>query len=330
MSSQLRLAYAAALGAYLTNADEAGLEAAYELGRVAMADGTGAIDIVRAHAEGLTSVLGASQAASFVRSSAFLIECLAPLEMAHRGFMEANRTLQTRNADLERTNRNLKSFAYSLAHDLRTPLRAVTGYSALLREDCADGLGNDGRGYAERIEAAGEQMGHVLDALLQMSLFARARLECQQIDLGSEVARIAEELQRQDPGRNVRLTIAQPAWVLADRALILTALQNLLDNAWKFTSGRDDASIEFGTTPAEDDRVCCYVRDNGAGFDPAYVDKLFTLFERLHTTSEFAGAGVGLASVRQIVELHGGRVWAQGAVGAGATFSFTLQAAGPQ
>ena len=116
---------------------------------------------------------------------------------------------------------------------------------------------------------------------------------------------------------------------MADRILVRTVLRNLLGNAWKFTTGRDDATIEFGTTPAADARVCCYVRDNGAGFDPAYMDKLFRPFQRLHTAREFAGTGVGLASVRQVVERHGGRTWAEGAVGEGATFYFTLQAAAP-
>ena len=324
MNSQPPPDYASALRAYLNDPDESGLEAAYELGRAALDDGRGVIDIIGLHAEAFGSVLGTGQTATWTQSISFLVECLAPLEMAQRGFMEANRTLQTLNADLERTNRDLQSFATSIAHDLRTPLRALAGYSAALIEDCADGLGDAGRDYAERIEAASEHMGQVLDALLRLSMTARAKLKLRQVDLGAEVASIAGELQRENPDRRVCLTIQQPAWVLADRSLIRTVLQNLLGNAWKFTSGQDDASIEFGTTPAGDARVCCYVRDNGAGFDPAYVDKLFKPFQRLHTAGEFPGTGIGLASVRQIVERHGGRVWAGGAVGRGATISFTL------
>jgi light-regulated signal transduction histidine kinase (bacteriophytochrome) len=326
MSSQFRIDYAATLRAYLQDADESALEAAYELGRTAMANGTGVIDIVDAHAEAQRSVLGASQTAAWARSISFLVECLAPLEMAHGGFMATNRTLQRLNADLERSNRDLQSFATSIAHDLRTPLRALAGYSAALMEDCADGLGDAGRDYAERIEAASEHMGQVLDDLLQLSALGQAGFIMQRVDLGAEVASIAAELQRESPGRRVRFTIQRPAWVLADRPLIRAALRNLLDNAWKFTSRTDDALIEFGTMPAGDARVCCYVRDNGAGFDPAYVDKLFTPFQRLHTTREFPGTGIGLASVRQIVDRHGGRAWAQGAVGEGATFYFTLAA----
>ncbi len=176
-------------------------------------------------------------------------------------------------------------------------------------EDCADGLGDAGRDYAQRIEAAARHMGQVLDDLLRLSTVARAKIELQHVDLGAEAASIADELQRESPDRRVRFTIQQPAWVLADPILIRTVLENLLENAWKFTSGRDDASIEFGTTPADDAHVTCYVLDNGAGFDPAYVDKLFKPFQRLHTTREFPGTGISLASVRQIVERHGGRAW---------------------
>ena len=232
--------------------------------------------------------------------------------------------------DLRRTNQNLQSFSYSLAHDLRTPLRSLAGFSTLLIEDYGDTLGADGRGYAQRIEAASEHMGRILDDLLHLSDISRAKISFQQVDLGAEATAIAAGLQRQDPGRHVRFTIQQPARALADVDLIREVLHNLLDNAWKFTSGRDSASIEFGMTPATDGRVCCYVRDNGAGFDPAFVHKLFQPFQRLHATRGFAhGTGIGLASVRQIVDRHNGRTWAEGTVGGGATFFFTLQAAKP-
>ena len=229
--------------------------------------------------------------------------------------------------ELERVNRNLASFAYSIAHDLRTPLRALAGFSAALIEDCGDGLGEVGRGYAERIEAASEQMSALIDDMLHLSGVSRAVMNLQAVNLGAEAASIAEQLRRDNPERSVRFTIQQPAWVLADLVLVRTVLENLLGNAWKFTASRDDASIEFGTKPAgEDGHVCCYVRDNGVGFDFAYVNKLFRPFQRLHKASEFPGTGVGLASVRQIVERHGGQAWAEGAVGEGATFYFTLPA----
>ena len=228
--------------------------------------------------------------------------------------------------ELERVNRNLESFAYSMAHDLRTPLRALAGFSAALMEEYADGLGETGRGYAERIMAASERMGDIIDDLLELSSVSRAQISLMRVDLGAEAASIAEEFQRQDPGRRVRFTIQQPVWARADRTLVRAVLQNLLENAWKFTSGRDDASIDFGTAASGDGQVCCYVRDNGAGYDPAYADKLFKPFQRLHTDCEFPGTGIGLASVRQIVLRHGGCIWAEGAVGKGATFWFTLLA----
>ena len=233
-------------------------------------------------------------------------------------------TAQPRATDPGRSQQDLDSFIYSVSHDLRAPLRALSGYSGALLEDYGGILGEEGRGYAERIVAASEQMTQLIDYLVQLSRLSRAELHLQPVDLGGEAARIAEELQRREPHRHVCFTIAKPVQALADRRLIRTVLQNLLDNAWKFTSGRADASIEFGTAPSGDDAVCCYVRDNGAGFDPAYAGKLFQPFQRLHAARDFPGTGTGLASVRQIVARHGGHVWAEGAVGAGATFYFTL------
>jgi PAS domain S-box-containing protein len=239
------------------------------------------------------------------------------------------RAQQQARDELEWANRELESFAYSLAHDLRTPLRSLSGYSGALTEEYGDALGEVGRSYAQRIELASERIGHILDDLLHLSQVGRSAISLQEIDLGAEVAHIARDLQRQDPGRRVNFTVQQPAWVLGDHALIRMVLHHLMANAWKFTSDRDCASIEFGTQPAAEARVCCYVRDDGVGFDPAYVHKLFLPFQRLHSKGEFAGTGAGLASVRKIVERHGGRVWAQGAVGGGATFSFTLRAVPP-
>jgi len=234
--------------------------------------------------------------------------------------------LSRRYEDLERANRNLEMFTYSVSHDLRAPLRALSGFSAALLEEYREVLGEDGRGYAERIQAASDQMAKLIDDMLQISRISRAELDLHQVDLGAEAAEIVQRLRRDEPGRHVDFIIQRPVQVRADPALIRTVLQNLLDNAWKFTSRQDDASIEFGTKLTVDGSVCCYVSDNGAGFDPAYADKLFTPFQRLHTIREFPGTGVGLASVRQIVERHGGHTWAEGAVSLGATFYFTLNA----
>jgi PAS domain S-box-containing protein len=234
--------------------------------------------------------------------------------------------LRRRADDLDRANQNLETFTYSVSHDLRAPLRAMSGFCDALLDEYGDVLDEVGHGYAARIQAAGDQMATLIDDLLQLSRVLRSEMHVRPVDLGAEAAQIADNLQPDGSERSVRFVIQRPVQVRADRALIRTVLQNLLENAWKFTSRRDEALIEFGTVPTGDATVSCYVRDNGAGFDPAYAHQLFQPFQRLHSAGEFPGTGVGLASVRQIVERHGGRVWAQGAVGEGATFHFTLDA----
>jgi light-regulated signal transduction histidine kinase (bacteriophytochrome) len=169
-------------------------------------------------------------------------------------------------------------------------------------------------------------MGALIDDLLLLAQVSRSEMSLGPVDLSTEVAAIAAELQAGEPGRRVRFAIQDGVWVNADRSLIRTVVQNLVENAWKYTGKQDGALIEFGTTAADDAEVCCYVRDDGAGFDPAFTGKLFQPFQRLHSVSEFAGTGIGLASVRRIVERHGGRAWAEGVVGGGATFYFTLDA----
>jgi PAS domain S-box-containing protein len=241
--------------------------------------------------------------------------------------LRAAAELRSRMDDLERANQNLETFTYSVSHDLRAPLRSMAGFSAALVEDCADELGADGLDYVARIQAASARMAALIEDLLHLSRLWRTELQnVQPVDLSAEVSRIVGDLRLGTPDRTVRVTVQDHVLAPADPVLIRSVLENLVGNAWKFTSRRDDASIEFGTRPTKDAAVTYFVRDNGAGFDPAYADKLFAPFERLHATSEFPGTGVGLASVRQIVERHGGQVWAEGAVGAGATFSFTLNA----
>jgi signal transduction histidine kinase len=246
-----------------------------------------------------------------------------------REAFERTVTDQQRAGDLEQANQSLEAFAFSVSHDLRAPLRAIDGYTAALLEDFGPILGEEGRGYAGRIQSATQQMTDFIAALLRLARLSRADIRLQPVDLGVEVAAIAEALQAATRDRHVEFAIQQPCWAMADRVLIRTVLQNLLDNAWKFTADRDRGSIEFGTTKAMDGLTHCYVRDNGAGFDPALQVKLFIPFQRLHTARAFPGTGVGLASVRQIVERHGGRVAAAGSPGQGATFSFTLAAAEP-
>jgi len=232
--------------------------------------------------------------------------------------------LLRRNEEIERSNKNLTNFTYLISHDLRSPLRALSYYSSLLTEEYADDLGGNGCGYAERIATVSEQMSTFVENMLRLSQLARANMYLQAVDLSAEVDDIASDLQREEPGRDVQFIIQRPVQVEADPALIRTVLQYLVGNAWKFTSHRDTALIEFGTKPTADAPVCYYVRDNGAGFDPLYSSKLFQPFQRLHAAIEFPGRGIGLASVKQIVERHGGRVWAEGRVDEGATVYFTL------
>jgi PAS domain S-box-containing protein len=235
--------------------------------------------------------------------------------------------VRRRTVHLELANRNLTAFTNSAAHDLRTPLRALSGFAEALVEEYGDALEETGRGYAGLIQGAAEQMATLLDDLVHLSQVSQAGMSLQDVDLSAEVTAICARLRERDPGRRVRVAIQDGVHAVADRLLIRTALQKLLDNAWKFTAGREQASIEFAALPAGDDApFCCYVRDDGVGFDPAYTSKLFQPFQRLHSASEFPGTGIGLASVQRIIDRHGGQTWAEGTVGAGATIYFTLDA----
>jgi PAS domain S-box-containing protein len=231
-----------------------------------------------------------------------------------------------RTAELELANENLESFSYSVSHDLRAPLRSLSGFSDALVEEYGEQLDDTARGYIGRIRAASERMATLIDDLLQLARVSRAEMNLSSVDLSAEVAAIAAELQSREPGRHVAFSIQGGIRATADRTLIRTVLENLIENAWKFTARRDEGTIEFGTTDVEGAGICCYVRDNGAGFDSAYDGKLFQPFQRLHAATDFPGTGIGLASVRRIVGRHGGRTWAHGALGEGASFYFTLDA----
>jgi signal transduction histidine kinase len=259
-----------------------------------------------------------------------LVKALAEAEEAESRLQTMNSTLERqveqRTAHLEVANQNLAAFTYTVAHDLRTPLRAIGGFAEILAEEYGDPLGDTGRSYAGRIQSAAEHMDAVLDSLSHLSWVSQADINPRDVDLSAEVTAIGDLLRTRDPGRQVRVTIEDGIRVTADPSLIRMALSNLLANAWKYTAGRDDATIEFATMPVTGAFICCYVRDNGAGFDPAYIDKLFQPFQQLHGAAEYGGAGLGtgLATVRRIVERHGGQIWAEGAVGEGATFYLTF------
>lgn len=223
----------------------------------------------------------------------------------------------------EAANHELEAFSYSVAHDLRAPLRAIDGFSQALEEDCAGQLDADGKSHLRRVRASTREMSQLIDGLLGLSRLTRGDIVRQQIDL----SRIAEEsgakLREAYPLQAVELVIRPGLLADGDARLVKAALDNLLGNAWKFSSKRADPRVEFGSK-IEEDHTVYFVRDNGAGFDQAYADKLFGAFQRLHGASEFEGSGIGLATVQRIVRRHGGRVWAEGEVGRGATFYFTL------
>jgi light-regulated signal transduction histidine kinase (bacteriophytochrome) len=267
------------------------------------------------------------RAEAAVKASISILEELS-VAQAEIGALNAELEVRVdqRTAELMVANKNLEAFAYSVAHDLRSPLRALSGYSEALTEDYGDLLDDTGRWYADRIQAATERMGTLIDDLLLLAQVSRTDMNIEPVDLSAEVTALSAELHAREPGRVVRFAIQDGVRVTADRSLIRTVVANLVENAWKFTAKSEDATIEFGATAA-DARVCCYVRDNGAGFDPAFIAKLFQPFQRLHAVSDFPGTGIGLASVQRIVERHGGRVWAEGAVDRGATFYFTLNPA---
>ena len=236
---------------------------------------------------------------------------------------QAERLLKQRSEELAAANRELEAFAYSVSHDLRAPLRAIDGFSQALLEDYGERLDGPGLDYLRRVRAASQRMAALIDDLLQLSRLTRAPLQPRVVDLSSMAREILSELQEQQPDRFVQVDIQPGMQVWGDPGLLRTALQNLLDNAWKYTSKNAYARIEVGCDQTDGDTVF-YVRDNGAGFDMGYADKLFGPFQRLHHPSEYEGTGIGLATVQRIIHRHGGRIWAESSPGQGATFYFRL------
>jgi light-regulated signal transduction histidine kinase (bacteriophytochrome) len=231
--------------------------------------------------------------------------------------------VRERTRELELTVRELEAFSYSVSHDLRAPLRGIDGFSKILAEDYADKLDNEAARYLGRIRAGAQRMGAIIDDLLTLSRVTRGRLATQRVDLSAVAREVVEALREAEPERKVQVSIADDLVVEGDVQLLRLALENLLGNAWKFTRQEPLAQIAFDAKVAESGTVY-RVRDNGVGFDMAHADKLFAAFQRLHDPDDFEGTGIGLATVRRIIERHGGRIWAEGAEGEGATFYFTL------
>jgi PAS domain S-box-containing protein len=242
---------------------------------------------------------------------------------AEQRIRELNDRLVQRSLELEAINRELEAFSYSVSHDLRAPLRAVDGFSKAMLEDYGAQLDATARDYLGRIRAGTQRMGRLIDDLLSLSRISRADLAVDRVDLSALAMKVAAELSSGEPERQVEFAIQPDLCVEGDSHLMQVLLENLLGNAWKFTRAQAAARIEFARLEKAGMPALC-VRDNGAGFDMAYSDKLFGAFQRLHAANEFPGTGIGLATVKRIITRHGGRIWAEGAVGRGASFCFTL------
>jgi PAS domain S-box-containing protein len=234
------------------------------------------------------------------------------------------RRVRERTNELQISNKELEAFAYSVSHDLRAPLRIIDGFSHALLEDYDDKLDVQGKDYLRRVRASTQMMALLIDDMLKLSRITRTEMNIEKVNLTRIARSVIDELQKSQPERLINIKIADGLEDTADARLMRVALENLLGNAWKFTGKQAEAVIEFGSTQ-EGGRKVYFIRDNGAGFDMAYVDKLFAPFQRLHTMEEYPGTGIGLATVRRIINRHGGRSWAEGQVGKGATFYFSLQ-----
>lgn len=236
---------------------------------------------------------------------------------------QADELVERQGRELREKNQELESFCYSVSHDLRAPLRVIDGYCMVIKSTAKNDLAPDTLNYIERIQAASIKMNEMIESLLKFSRAGRLAITCTDLDLSKIAEEIVASLKNQYPDRKVTMEIAPAMIVTGDRTLLSMALQNLLDNAWKYTGTREQAEITFGVQEQDGTRIF-FIRDNGAGFDAAHAETLFHPFSRFHTESEFPGTGIGLATVHRIIERHGGRIWAKSTPGNGAVFSFTL------
>jgi len=330
--------YGAALMSYLHGGGETALTASYDLGRQALEKGLGVLDIAATHREALMGLVGAGAGAvsgeTLGRAFLFFKECLSPFEMASRGFKEANDELQKLNRDLEKrvadrtadlkaSNEELESFSYTISHDLRGPLTGIVRLCEVMLTDYGEKLDDRGRTYLRLVGESSQWMGDLIADLLSLSRAGRLKLERHVIDLSEIAGQLIAEFRRTAPQRQVEVVIMDGLRADGDAVLVRLVLQNLLGNAWKFTSKKEAARIEFGRI-ADKKPAIFFVRDNGAGFDEEFLPRLFEPFQRFHSSEDYPGTGIGLATVKRIVHRHGGQVWAEGAPGQGATFYFML------
>jgi PAS domain S-box-containing protein len=239
--------------------------------------------------------------------------------------IELEKRVADRTRELQEAYQELEAFSYSVAHDLRAPLRIIDGFTRILLKEYQEKFDDTGRDYMARVSGASQRMGQLIDALLKLAHVMRTGITREEVDLSAFSENVAEELRKAEPGRRAVFSIAGGMAAKGDPSLLRLVLENLIGNAWKFTSKKEEASIEVGVEQAEDGGAVYFVRDNGAGFDMKYADRLFNPFQRLHAEMEFPGTGIGLSTVQRIIQRHGGRIWAIGQKDRGATFYFTLQ-----
>ncbi|HLP77996.1 MAG TPA: PAS domain S-box protein, partial [Candidatus Paceibacterota bacterium] len=245
------------------------------------------------------------------------------LRESQSALMNIVEDLNKKSVALEAANKELESFSYSVSHDLRGPLRSIDGFSRALLDDYNDLLDDEGRENLHTIRAASQKMGRLIDDMLRLSQINRSEMRWTKVDLSRMIEMVIDDLRKAEPGREVDVLIAPGCTATGDAALLRIALENILGNAWKYTSRKPRAKIEFGVTETAEGRTY-FLRDDGCGFDMKFVHKLFGAFQRLHTPDEFPGTGIGLASVQRVIRRHGGRVWIEGDVGRGTTVYFTL------
>ena len=290
--------------------------------------------VVRGYAVGAVDYLVKPVVPEFVRSKvAVFVELAKKNELLRRqakllaeGEQAALELAETRAElvrDLEHKNRELESFSYAVSHDLRAPLRRIDSFSRAVLESQGDRLDEAGQRFLSRVREASQHMSQLIDDVLHLSRVTRADLRDQEVDLSSIASLILTRLQESEPERKMDARVRPGVVVTGDSQLLKIAMENLLENAWKFTAKEPESRIEFGMMQAGGEATY-FVRDNGAGFDMTYTDRLFGPFQRLHPQGEFPGNGIGLATVQRIIHRHGGRVWAEGLVGQGATFYFTM------
>jgi signal transduction histidine kinase len=282
---------------------------------------SGVVKVVTALASVTTAVL----LPTTVPKALTLLRAVKSAEQITENKIESlNKEMARRNTELVAANKELDSFCYSVSHDLRTPLRSIDGFSLALLEDCQDRLNPEEKAHLHQVRAATKQMAQLIDDMLALSRSTRREIRLQEVNLSQMAREIAAQLQGSAPERQATFTIAPGLMAEGDPNLLRIVLENLLGNAWKFTSRVPQSSIEFGTI-RQNGQPAYFVRDNGSGFEMEYVHRLFGAFQRLHDVRDFPGTGVGLATVQRVVHRHGGQVWAEGAVGKGATFYFLLR-----